>query len=146
MVTGKTSSHLEESGPSMETVGNSRADEANAGVKTSTIGRVIQRPSWMRDYECDNMAMFLVEDGEELIALFVAEEDPETFEEAMNHEKWKKAMETEIDSIEENCTWELVDLPEGVKPIGVKWVYKTKHNERGEVDKFKARLVAKCFS
>ncbi|CAA7048460.1 unnamed protein product [Microthlaspi erraticum] len=34
---------------------------------------------------------------------------------------------------------------EGAKVIGVKWVYKTKLNERGEVDKYKARLVAKGF-
>lgn len=54
-------------------------------------------------------------------------------------------METEIKSIEENNTWELVELPMEAKVIGVKWVYKTKYNEKGEVDKFKARLVANGY-
>lgn len=54
-------------------------------------------------------------------------------------------METEITSIEENNNWELVDLPEGAKVIGVKWIFKTKLNEIGEIDKFKAKLVAKGY-
>lgn len=42
-------------------------------------------------------------------------------------------MRSEIDSIERNQTWKLTTLPEGFKAIGVKWVYKTKLNEDGEV-------------
>lgn len=38
-----------------------------------------------------------------------------------------------------------MDAPTNAKIIGVKWVFKTKLNERGEVDKFKARLVAEGF-
>ena len=55
-------------------------------------------------------------------------------------------MNSEIEAIERNNTWELTDLPNGSKVIGVKWVYKTKLNEKGEVDKYKARLVAKGYS
>ena len=40
----------------------------------------------------------------------------------------------------------LIDFPISAKTIGVKWVYKTKLNELGEVDKYKARLVAKRYS
>ncbi|CAA7024669.1 unnamed protein product [Microthlaspi erraticum] len=40
----------------------------------------------------------------------------------------------------------LTVLPNGAKKIGVKWVYKTKLNEKGEVDKYKARLVAKGYA
>lgn len=47
-------------------------------------------------------------------------------------------MDDEIAAIERNDTWEWRELPKGQKTIGVKWVYKTKLKENGEVDKFKA--------
>ena len=55
-------------------------------------------------------------------------------------------MNNEIEAIERNNTWDLVDLPADKNVIGVKWVYKTKLNEKGEIDKHKAILVARVFS
>eukprot|EP00253_Pinus_taeda_P020154 PITA_20154 len=55
-------------------------------------------------------------------------------------------MDEEIEAIEKNDTWDLVDLQKDKNLIGVKWVYKIKLNEKGEIDRFKARLVAKGFS
>lgn len=55
-------------------------------------------------------------------------------------------MNVEIQAIERNKTWELTDAPKGITPIGVKWVFKTKLNERGDIEKHKARLVAKGYS
>jgi hypothetical protein len=49
----------------------------------------------------------------------------------------------EMNSIEENGTWSLVDLPSSRKTIGVKWVFKVKRDEHGAVSKHKARLVVK---
>ncbi|PNX98724.1 retrotransposon-related protein [Trifolium pratense] len=72
--------------------------------------------------------------------------DPTTFDEAVKHEVWRKAMDHEIESIESNDTWELTELPSGSKKIGVKWIYKTKLNEKGKVEKYKARLIAKGYS
>ena len=54
-------------------------------------------------------------------------------------------MDDEINAIERNDTWELIDLPKGHKIIGVKWVYKTKLKENGEINKHKAQLVAKGY-
>jgi len=51
-----------------------------------------------------------------------------------------------IDGIEINNTWDLVDFPEDKNCIGVKWIYKTKLNADGDVEKYKARLVAQGFS
>jgi len=69
---------------------------------------------------------------EEIInfALF-ADCEPVTFEEASGDEKWIKAMDEEINAIEKNKTWELTELPTDKKPIGVKWVYKTKYKPSG---------------
>ena len=52
-------------------------------------------------------------------------------------------MEEEIEVIEKNDTWELVNLPQGKEFVGVKWVYKTKSNVNGKIERHKARLVAK---
>ncbi|GJU86553.1 copia-type polyprotein, partial [Tanacetum coccineum] len=65
------------------------------------------------------------------------------FEEAMESKKWRQAMEEEIKSIEKNNTWELTTVSNGQKAIGVKWVYKAKKNAKGELEKYKERLVAK---
>jgi hypothetical protein len=51
----------------------------------------------------------------------------------------------ELQSIKENKTWSLVTLPKGHRPIGLKWVYKLKHDERGDIVKYKATLVAKGY-
>ncbi|KAF3667702.1 hypothetical protein FXO37_09904 [Capsicum annuum] len=56
-----------------------------------------------------------------------------------------EAMDDEIEAIERNDTWELIDLTEKHKIIGIKWVYKTKLKENGEINKYKARLVAKGY-
>ena len=73
----------------------------------------------------------------------VASIDLINYEEAVMSSKWRLAMDSEINSIEKNQTWKLTDLSTGAKTIGVKWIYKTKLNELGEVDKYKARFVAK---
>ncbi|BBN69171.1 hypothetical protein Prudu_793S000200 [Prunus dulcis] len=71
---------------------------------------------------------------------------PHNFEEADLDESWRCAMEAELEMIEKNNTWKLVDRPSNKPVIGVKWVYKVKLNLDGTVQKNKARLVAKGYS
>ena len=54
---------------------------------------------------------------------------------------WKESIKSEIDSILQNHTWELVDLPPGSRPLGYKWIFKRKMKTDGTIDKYKARLV-----
>jgi len=75
----------------------------------------------------------------------LVESEDVSFEEAMVDEKWKKAMDEEIAAIERNNTWELSELPQGARPIGVKWVFKKKMNVQGEIKRYKAQLVAKGY-
>ena len=79
------------------------------------------------------------------LVCLVADAENVNFEEAVKDKKWKDAMDEEIKAIEKNKTWELVEPPEGCKPIDVKWVYKKKMNAQGEVERYKARLVAKGY-
>lgn len=55
-------------------------------------------------------------------------------------------IDVEMEAIRKNGTWELIELPKDAKKIGVKWMYKTKFNENGEVDKYKDQLVAKGYT
>eukprot|EP00253_Pinus_taeda_P015476 PITA_15476 len=71
---------------------------------------------------------------------------PSSFEKVIRDENWVQAMDEEIEAIEYNDTWDLINLPKDKILIGVNWVYKTKLNEKGEIDRFKARFVAKGFS
>lgn len=116
----------------------------NSSQVSRTHGRESRQPTWMSDYV--NGDELSEEEAEAYMVQDIISDDPSSFEEAIKHEKWRKAMNSEINSIEKNKTWELVDLPEGARTIGVKWIYKTKFNEVGQVDKYKARLVAKGYS
>lgn len=73
---------------------------------------------------------------------------PQTFGEAVtsaNSKDWIKAMDDEMQSLRDNNTFTLTNLPEGKNTVGGKWVYAVKRNMDGS-DKYKARYVAKGYS
>ena len=75
--------------------------------------------------------------------------EPSSVKEALTgeeKEKWREAMEVEMESIKRNNVWELVELPKGRSSVGSKWVFKKKVNEEGVVKRYKARIVAQGFS
>ncbi|KAK1406226.1 hypothetical protein QVD17_41515 [Tagetes erecta] len=72
--------------------------------------------------------------------------EPKTSKEALTDINWVNAMNKEMEALNRNHTWDLVELPVGRKPIGCKWVYKIKHDANGEISRYKARLVAKGYS
>lgn len=55
-------------------------------------------------------------------------------------------MKNEINTLKENNTWKIIEIPKETKTIGCKWVYKTKLKADGILDKYKARLVAKGYN
>lgn len=61
-------------------------------------------------------------------------------------QQWLDAMKAEMESLEENGTWELCELPKDKKAIGSKWIFKVKPDSDGHIKSFKARLVAQGFS
>ena len=60
--------------------------------------------------------------------------------------KWQEAMEVETNSMNTNDVWDLEIIPKGAKTVGCKWVYKTKLDSQGNIERYKVRLVAKGFT
>jgi hypothetical protein len=74
--------------------------------------------------------------------------EPECYEEAMQvdtKKKWEQGMKEEMDSLENNQTWDLVQFPAGKRALQNKWVYKLKEEDGGE-KRYTARLVVKGFA
>ena len=72
-----------------------------------------------------------------------------TFEEAYSSsdaDLWKEAVQSEIDSVMSNGTWEIVNRPYRCKLIGCKWVFKKKLRPDGTIERSKVRLVAKGYT
>jgi hypothetical protein len=74
------------------------------------------------------------------------DEEPTTFEEAVQKGQWKEAMMKEHQSIMKNEVWEIVPKPKEKSVVTSKWVYKIKHAADGSVDKYKERFMARGFS
>ena len=75
--------------------------------------------------------------------------EPKNLGEAMaspERSKWQGAVTEELQSLQKHEVWELVELPEGRKAVGNRWVFKVKVNAEGEVERYKARLVAQGYS
>ncbi|KAL2235601.1 UNVERIFIED_CONTAM: Retrovirus-related Pol polyprotein from transposon RE2 [Sesamum indicum] len=72
--------------------------------------------------------------------------EPRNYKQASSTSHWIEAMNDELQALEQNQTWSVVPLPADKRPIGCKWVYKTKLREDGFVERYKARLVAKGYT
>lgn len=68
----------------------------------------------------------------------LADSEPLDWKHVVQQHEWKTAMLEELNAIERNSTWELVESPASKKPIDVKWVFKLKKKPDGTVAKHKA--------
>ncbi|GKC87316.1 integrase, catalytic region, zinc finger, CCHC-type containing protein, partial [Tanacetum coccineum] len=85
---------------------------------------------WSKDYPMDNV---------------ISNPSRLNFKTAMAEACWFKAMQEEIHKFDRLQVWELVPKPDYVMIIALKWIYKVKLDEYGDVLKNKARLVAKGY-
>lgn len=72
--------------------------------------------------------------------------EPSNIQDAVSQPLCAAAMDSEIQALHKNHTWDLVPLPLGKKAIGCKWVFRVKLKFDGRLDKCKARLVAKGYN
>ncbi|GKD77197.1 putative ribonuclease H-like domain-containing protein, partial [Tanacetum coccineum] len=72
--------------------------------------------------------------------------EPKRVAKDLSYPSWVEAMQEELLQFKLQKVWILVDLPKGKRPIGVKWIFKNKTDERGIVIRNKARLVAQGYT
>ena len=66
--------------------------------------------------------------------------------EALSHHGWRSAMVEEMQALDDNGTWNLVQLPIGKKAICCHWLFAVKINPDGSIARLKTRLVAKGYA
>lgn len=69
-----------------------------------------------------------------------------SYKEARKYECWIKAINSELGGLKHNETWNSLDHPHNIQPIGRKWVYKVNHKANGTIERYKARLVTKGYN
>ncbi|KAH9143587.1 hypothetical protein AeRB84_012433 [Aphanomyces euteiches] len=92
-------------------------------------------------------AMIMQEINEARVFLTITE--PRNAKEALSGPQakhWQESMQAELDGLVANGTWEVVERPPSGNVVSHKWVYKIKYDREGQIDKFKARLVARGFT
>ena len=89
-----------------------------------------------------NVALNIANDNEDL--------EPKSVEECRQRDdwpKWKDAIEAELNSLSKHEVFgPIVLTPDGVKPLGYKWVFMQKRDATNKVVRYKARLFAQGFS
>ncbi|GKD68184.1 putative ribonuclease H-like domain-containing protein [Tanacetum coccineum] len=81
-----------------------------------------------------------------LFASFLSQVEPKKVIQALQDPSWIEAMKDELLQFKLQKVWILVDLPNGKRPIGTKWVFRNKKDERGIMITNKARLVAQGYT
>ncbi|KAL2238071.1 UNVERIFIED_CONTAM: Retrovirus-related Pol polyprotein from transposon RE1 [Sesamum indicum] len=115
--------------------------------------RTTTKPAWMLDFICsfseshDGNAISSISDAYTSFAASISPfQEPFSYEEAASKPEWNKAMQSEIEALENNHTWDVTPLPSDKKPIGCRWIFKIKFNADGSIDRHKVRLVAKGYN
>ena len=69
------------------------------------------------------------------------ENDPSFYDQAIKGENfttWLNAMKEELKLMEDSEVWDLVELAKGIRNVGSKWIFKTKHDSKGNIEIYKA--------
>jgi len=71
---------------------------------------------------------------------------PNNVVEALAKKEQRDAMKVEMEALEKNNTWEIVDKPKEKNIVECKWIFTIKYNVDGSLERYKARLVAKGYT
>nr|GEW22965.1 hypothetical protein [Tanacetum cinerariifolium] len=141
----------EDTHPSIDTSLNHEEDDLEIDKPQSDIIPIrrsdiihIRRSTKIR-HTPDRMCLYIDAEEHELGDLG----EPANYKAALldpESDKWLNAMNVEIQSMEDNKVWDLVEHPPNGKNVGSKWLFKKKTDMDGAVHTYKARLVAKGYT
>ena len=126
--------------------------ESEADESTNEDAWFSADDAWSSGHESNLIEELLIDGIDPKIiheCLSVSDYIPSTYEEAMtseHSEKWREAMDKEMNSIRQHRTWQVSSIPRNRRSVKCRWVYTLKYNKKGEIIKFKARLVAKGYT
>lgn len=135
-VTGSNDHHQQEEHEEQNRTAEEENFQQNFPETPRRTGRIREAP---KRYGFDDFALVTA----------ACDYEPNTFKQAMScvqKSQWKHAMDEEINALERNGTWEVVDLPRNKTVVGSRWVFKVKKNFNGEISQYKARCVAQGFN
>nr|GFB52299.1 hypothetical protein [Tanacetum cinerariifolium] len=136
------------------TIKASSSTPVNADVTPNSPIAQVQK--WTKDHPLDNVIGNVQRPVSTRIQLrtdvmwcffneFIAYVEPKNYKQALEHSCWIEAMQEEIHEFECLDVWVLVPAPNNILIIPLKWIFKIKLDEYGEVLKNKARLVTKGY-
>ena len=70
---------------------------------------------------------------QQVLAAIMKVDEPRFYHEAVKQSQWRQALIEEVEALENNGTWQIINLPLGKKPIRCKWVYRVKYNSDGSI-------------
>lgn len=111
--------------------------------------RAHRPPQWQQDYIINHCAqpvasvtnLSINPSFSCFLATVSATNDPIYFKDAVQQAHWVSSMNDELEALERNGTWSVAELPHSKTAIGCKWVFKTKFNSDGSIERHKSRLV-----
>nr|GEV61720.1 putative ribonuclease H-like domain-containing protein [Tanacetum cinerariifolium] len=111
-------------------------DHREVGIEadTNNLELIIVRRTNHKDYQnC-------------LFAYFLSQQEPKKVIRALTDLSWIEAMRENLLQFKLQKVWTLVDLPNGKRVVGTKWVFRNKKDDRGIIVRNKARLVAQGYT
>ncbi|KAL0283172.1 UNVERIFIED_CONTAM: Copia protein [Sesamum angustifolium] len=127
-------------------------DNATTNILPRRSQRATKPPVWLADFQCNRSSDYTIEPSDlaplhiEFLAVLSTVCEPRCYAQTKECLEWEQVMNEEIAALEQNQTWEVVDLPLGKRAIGSKWVYKLKLRPDGSIYRYKVRLVAKGYN
>ncbi|GKD09074.1 retrovirus-related pol polyprotein from transposon TNT 1-94 [Tanacetum coccineum] len=140
--------------PSFDTADSAQDDVQTPGLRRSS--RQSKLPMKLNDYVLNFSVRYGIEEyviyyklkGTNLCFATTLNKSikPTCLKVALSDPNWVEAMNNEMEALNKNNTCTECELPIGRKPIGSKWIWKIKYKASGEIERYKARLVAKWFN